>query len=114
MLRATRLTDDQTAIGLRFEGTPGDRIYVLVADDPGYRLHRRRGPFLVSIPVAPLATPWRFMGEIGASGVLITSFPVADLPPFEHETVHFQGAFIDGQRNDFGSSSWSVVLDDAW
>ena len=53
------------------------------------------------------------MGEIGPSGTLLVSTAAPDLPLFGHATLHFQGSFMKG-RDHFGSSSWSVVLDNTW
>ena len=104
---------DDEELFLRFDGAPGDRVFVLTSDTPGYRFHPVRGPFLVSLPPFPQAHSWRYMGEIGASGTLVVGLDAPDLDLLEHGSLHFQGAFLRG-KDYFGSSSWTALLDSAW
>jgi len=112
-LRTTGLASDDGPIAVRFDGAPGDRVFLLTSAAPGYRFDPVRGPFLVDVPPAPLSQAWRYMGEIGPSGTLLGSVAAPDLPTLGNRTLHFQGSFMKG-KNYFGSSSWSVVLDAAW
>ncbi len=114
IFRASRLIDDQSALALRFEGEPGDRVYVSQARGPGYRFSPLHGPLLVDVPPSPVAMPWRCVGVLGASGALVTTQPQGDLPPLGHVTPHFAALFVDGVNDYYGSSSWTVVLDSAW
>ncbi|MDA1266522.1 MAG: hypothetical protein O2816_15690 [Planctomycetota bacterium] len=113
LLRATGSLEDDAAITLRAEGTPGDEVWVRLADGPGYRFDPIRGPFLVETAAAPGADPWLRLGTIDASGVLLVELPTIDLPAFEHRVLHFQGVFLRG-KNYFGSMTWSVLVDEAW
>jgi hypothetical protein len=113
LLRASALVDDQTPVTLRAEGAPGDRVYVMLTTEAGYRFHPVRGPFLVADPPFPPRLPWLLLGTIDASGVLVGTLPAADLPLLGHRTLHLQGTFLK-HKDYFGSSSWSAILDAAW
>ena len=113
ILRTSGLAADDGSIAVRFDGAPGDRVFLLTSTAPGYRFHPVRGPFLVDVHGAPAAPAWRYMGEIGPSGTLMVSVEAPDLPLLGSGVLHFQGSFMKG-KNYFGSSSWSVVLDAAW
>jgi hypothetical protein len=113
ILRTSGRVSDDGSIAVRFDGAPGDRVFLLTSTGPGYRFDPVRGPFLVDVPPGPMSQAWRYMGQIGPSGTLLVSTAAPDLPVLGHATLHFQGSFMKG-KNYFGSSSWSVVLDAAW
>jgi hypothetical protein len=113
LLRASRLTDDASTIGLIFTGSPGDLAYLQISLGPGYTFDPHRGPFLLSQPTPPAIGAWKILGPIGPSGVLQTSISVRDLPSLGHATPHFQGHLVGGESY-YTASSWTVVLDSGW
>ncbi len=113
LLRASRLIDDTSSIGLIFTGTPGDLVCLQACGSPAYTFDAERGPFLLATRPLPELRPWKILGTIGAGGTFSTSIGVADLPALGHHTRHLQGNLV-GAQNYFTSSSWTVILDGAW
>lgn len=121
-LRASALPDDASDIALRFDGAPGDQVFLRVAAAPGYQFSPTLGPTLIAAP--PITSfdasnpwsaiqGWRSIGTIGASGVLLASVPARELPALGHAVLHFQAGYV-GAQTYLGSSSWSTILDVAW
>lgn len=113
VLRASALVADTEAIQLRFEGAPGDRVFLFVGEGVAYRFLPPRGPLLVRSWQGKAFLPWRFVGTLDVNGKLLAEHSLPDLPPLGHDTRFLQAVFL-GTETYLSSAAVSIILDAAW
>jgi hypothetical protein len=102
ILSAVTLASDASALDVTLSGEPGDRVWLVKSDQPGFRVLSGLGTWTVKRPTFVPLSP---LGTVPASGVLSASVPLPKLASGDPQQVLFaQAIVLDAQGQGFLSS----------